>query len=97
MTIPPSEPDQSPQDIPRISCFGCLGQFVYLFFLLFLLGPLVGFASMILGITPIPVAPYRIQCNDGSRIETWEVHSAERFLRKKIKEGQRCQREYTAE
>ena len=104
MKIPPSEPDQSPQPTPFIGCLGCLGRFVFLFFLylfrfvfLFFLYALLIFAFMGLGLIQSDVAPYRIQCNDGSRIETWEVHSAERFLRKKTKEGQRCQREYTAE
>ena len=87
-----------------MGCFGCLGRFVFLFFLylfrfvfLFFLYALLMFAFIGLGLSPRAVAPYRIQCSDGSRCETWEVHSAESFLRKKTKEGKRCQREYPQE
>ena len=85
MTIPPSEPDQSPQPVPFTGCgvvLACMLLWASFFGLIYL---------------SIAVAPYRVHCNDGegtSRHGMWDVHSAESLLREETKEGKRCQREY---
>ena len=82
MTIPPSEPDQSPQPDPFMGCG---------FFLAYVLVAPSFFGLVIL---LIAVAPYRIHCDGGSRYGSWSVHSAESSLRQETKGGKRCQREY---
>ena len=87
MTIPPSKPDQSPQPDPFMGCG-------------FVLAYVLVMASFVgLGFLLAAVAPYRIHCTNAEGKGfwghgSWDVRSAESFLREKTKEGKRCQREY---
>ena len=92
MTIPPSEPDQSPQPTPFMVFCGCCGYLGFIF-------PVLGLSLLGLYYLSVAVAPYRIHCNYNDpetdwRHGSWDVHSAESFLREETKKGTRCKREY---